>query len=218
MEVNVEDWKKYHPRESKCEPCCLAHCVPSQRIVVRFCATAYIANTSGCFWLFRTVGSSGRGSWLNCCVLMSDRSRPVTTRRTNFHLFPCTLWTDSDFRMLWCCERRIVDTKLVSHALPADDRPIRRCTVIGRQHRYRWKCCRNTPDTQYRATGLMQEFRKLAKKDGEWNNYVTFFLVLYIHPWRYGSEQTERGLPWLYIYTCMLIDGVYNLGTWNNYS
>lgn len=75
------------------------------------------------------------------------------------------LWTectDRDLRMLWlCCDRRIVDTKLVSQAFPAEDIPMRRWTDICRQHRYRWKCCRNTPDTQYRATGLMQELRKL---------------------------------------------------------
>uniref|UniRef100_A0A182N6C8 Uncharacterized protein n=1 Tax=Anopheles dirus TaxID=7168 RepID=A0A182N6C8_9DIPT len=65
----------------------------------------------------------------------SARSRPVTTSRTNFHLFPWTLCTESDFRMLWLCERRIVDTKLVSQAFPPDDSPIRRWTVIGRQHR-----------------------------------------------------------------------------------
>lgn len=63
---------------------------------------------------------------------------------------------------LWC-GRRMVDMKLVSQAFVANDSPRRWCVGwIGLQHKYRWKCCRNTPDTQYRATGLTQEFRKLC--------------------------------------------------------
>lgn len=90
-----------------------------------------------------------------------------TISRTLSHLLVLwTEWTESDFRMLWLCwDRRIVDTKLVSQALPTEDMPMRRWTDICRQHRYRWKCCRKTPETQYRATGLMHELRKLPEAE-----------------------------------------------------
>lgn len=65
---------------------------------------------------------------------------------------------------LLCCGRRMVDIKLVSQAFVANDKPRRWC--IGwfcLQHKYRWKCWRNTPDTQYKATGFTHEFRKLLR-------------------------------------------------------
>lgn len=69
---------------------------------------------------------------------------------------------------LWC-GRRMVDIKLVSQAFVANDSPRRWCVGwIGLQHKYRWKCCRKTPDTQYSATGLTQEFRKLCCRRCRW--------------------------------------------------
>lgn len=68
--------------------------------------------------------------------------------------------------LAWCVfVRRMVDMKLVSHAPAADDIPNRWWGCCnGLQHKYRWKCCRNTPDTQYNATGFTHEFRKLTTK------------------------------------------------------
>lgn len=68
--------------------------------------------------------------------------------------------------LAWCVfVRRMVDMKLVSHAPAADDMPNRWWGCCnGLQHKYRWKCCRNTPDTQYNATGFTHEFRKLTTK------------------------------------------------------
>lgn len=61
--------------------------------------------------------------------------------------------------------RRMVDVKLVSHTLVAVECPRSRLgDTMGRQHKYRWKCCRKTPDTQYRATGFAHELRKLERR------------------------------------------------------
>lgn len=72
------------------------------------------------------------------------------------------LWT-----IVWwlvCCGRRMVDMKLVSHAFVANDKPRRWCVCwFCLQHKYRWKCWRNTPDTQYKATGFTHELRKLLR-------------------------------------------------------
>lgn len=70
----------------------------------------------------------------------------------------------------WVFVRRMVDMKLVSQAPVADDIPKRWCGCCsGLQHKYRWKCCRNTPDTQYNATGFTHELRKLSNIDQQRN-------------------------------------------------
>lgn len=73
----------------------------------------------------------------------------------------------------WVFVRRMVDIKLVSQAPVADDMPKRWWGCCsGLQHKYRWKCWRNTPDTQYSATGFTQELRKLQTNNKKrWRNF-----------------------------------------------
>lgn len=83
-----------------------------------------------------------------------------------------------------CCVRRIVDMKLVSQAFVATDMPRRWCVCwICLQHKYWWKCWRNTPDTQYKATGLTHEFKKLRVTQGTHQA---------IHPFTWHTEQVIR--------------------------
>lgn len=89
----------------------------------------------------------------------------------------------------WCVfVRRMVDMKLVSQAFVAVDRPRRWWPGwMGLQHKYRWKCWRNTPDTQYNATGFTHEFRKLfarASEDHPWENEENY--------WGEGRREREK--------------------------
>lgn len=80
----------------------------------------------------------------------------------------------------WVFVRRMVDMKLVSQAPVADDMPKRWCGCCsGLQHKYRWKCCRNTPETQYRATGFTHELRKLRSEKWETAILVEVIIILY---------------------------------------
>lgn len=118
--------------------------------------------------------------------------------------------------LLWLF-RLMVDMYVVSAPL-AVDMPKRLVGVGVLQHKYRWKCCRNTPDTQYKAIGFTHELRKLIEEINcfgcvEWKNWVIrglhlfsafllFYIYLILNPtirkmcqkWSYSSRLL--GLQW----------------------